>query len=401
MCVECRVWKKSRQLVHRVAPPLIRHVLECVRTDDISVPIAAKELGLSVRRLYQLYSDYLTAYGPGIQGSWIPGVSGGDHAPDWPVDVTTLLRKRLASTPPASYSFAASEALRLCNYGLDRAQVRRWAIANSLAHEKVPRRPHAPVRRWQRSQIGELWQLDATPHRWFPPSDTQLPMLNMLDDCSRVFVGSKIYEREIIMAYLDFLPTAFLDYGLPLQIYVDYHSFFFTQVPETLTTLGQALRFYGVSFRYAPTAQAKGKVEREHQFWQQRLPAFFASEPVSQIQDANTHITALRLHRNQHEQHRELQMTPGEAWSSAEAQKRSVLRPVPLCPWWPYVWSVQTSIRTGADGRVPIGAHSIRLEIPPNSKVILCHHPSGHYSVLAARPKSGTMPVLLFTNRPK
>lgn len=362
---------------------------------------AAKTLGLSRSRIYQLLGDYLVAYGPRTHGGWVPGVSGGDHTSPWPVEVAALLRKRVGSDPPASYSFAASEALRVCGYRLDRAQVRRWAMANGLAHGKVPRRPQAPVRRWQRSQIGELWQLDATPHRWFPPSNTQLPMLNMLDDCSRVFVGSTLYERESILAYLNFLPTAFLDYGLPLELYVDYHSFFFTQVPNALTTLGQALRFYGVSFRYAPTPQAKGKVEREHHFWQQRLPAYFASESVAQLTEANTHITALRLHRNQHETHRELQMTPSKAWEDAKVQHRSVLRSVPRCPWWPYVWSAQTTIRTGPDGRVPIGAHTVRLEVPPGSKVILCHHPAGHHSVLAAPPKPDTKPVLLFSSRPK
>ena len=375
--------------------------MEGVRTGEVSALAAAEVLGLSRNRLYALFSDYLAAYGPGTHRNWAPGVSGGDHAPAWPPAVTALLRKRLGSDPPASYSFAASEALRVCDYRLDRAQVRRWAMANDLAHGKAPCRPQAPVRRWQRSQIGELWQLDATPHRWFPPSDTQLPMLNMLDDCSRVFVGSKLYEREILPAYLDFLPAAFLDYGLPLELYVDFHSFFFTHMPEALTLLGKALRFYGVSLRYAPTPQAKGKVEREHSFWQQRLPAYFASEPVSHLSDANTHITALRLHRNQNETHRELRMTPAKAWAEAEAQNRSTLRRVPPCPWWPYVWSVQTSTRTGLDGRIPIGAHPVRLEIPPRSKVILCHHPSGHYSVLAAPPKPETLPVLLFTNRPK
>jgi len=48
------------------------------------------------------------------------------------------------------------------------------------------------VRRWQRDQIGELWQLDASPHRWFPHSKHSFPMLNLLDDCSRLFTGAKI-----------------------------------------------------------------------------------------------------------------------------------------------------------------------------------------------------------------
>ena len=38
-------------------------------------------------------------------------------------------------------------------------------------------------------------------------------MLNMLDDCSRLFTGSKIYARELLLSYFDFLPVAFLAHG--------------------------------------------------------------------------------------------------------------------------------------------------------------------------------------------
>src|SRR5581483_4277696 len=101
--------------------------------------------------------------------------------------------------------------------------------------------------------IGELWQLDASPHRWFPGSKIAFPMLNMLDDCSRLFTGSKLYERELLLSYFDFLPAAFLAHGRPLQLYVDYHSIFFTHDPDALTQLGWALKFYDISLRYAPT----------------------------------------------------------------------------------------------------------------------------------------------------
>ena len=226
-------------------------------------------------------------------------------------------------------------------------------------------------------------------------------MLNMLDDCSRLFIGSKIYGRELLRSYLDFLPAAFLSYGRPLQIYVDYQAIFFSQNPEALTQLGSALKFYDISFLYAPTPQAKGKIEREHQFWQRRLPPYFASEHLTEIEAANPHVDALRLHRNAHETHRELRMTPQRAWELAKKEKRSVLRPAPCCPWWPYVWSVRTSLKVGFDGRVPIGTQRLRVERPPGTKIILCLHPTGHHSVLAAPPDRNEKPGLLFTNRPK
>ncbi len=40
--------------------------------------------------------------------------------------------------------------------------------------------------------------------------------------------------------------------------------------------IGLRLTFYDVSFVVANTPEAKGKVERIHQVWQDRLPSYFA-----------------------------------------------------------------------------------------------------------------------------
>ena len=111
----------------------------------------------------------------------------------------------------------------------------------------------------------------------------------------RVITGTRLYEAVILPAYLDFLPRAFEIYGLPLALYVDYHSFFFSYVPDALTYLGQALHFYDISFKYAPTPQAKDKVERLHQFWQNRLPTFFAAERIQTLTAANPAVDQGRL----------------------------------------------------------------------------------------------------------
>jgi hypothetical protein len=306
----------------------------------------------------------------------------------------------LSSHPPSSYSFAASEVFRKYEFKVDRAQVRRWAMQNDLAHPLRVAPAPAPVRRWQRSRIGELWQLDATPHLFFPGSSRLSHMINLIDDCSRLLPGSKLYRREVLMAYYDLLPEAFTAYGLPLVLYVDFHSFFFTHTPQALTTLGQALHFYGVTLRYAPTPEAKGKVERQHQFWQNRLPPYFAAEAIQTLEVANQHIHELRLHHNRHEVHREIKMTPQQAWDLALKQKRSALRPRPNCPWWPFVWSLRTSVRVDSQGRVPLGAQSVRIEAPPGIRVVLCHHPSGHHSILTHHPKPNTLPTILFSDLP-
>lgn len=133
--------------------------------------------------------------------------------------------------------------------------MRQWAHVHHVAVTKPAARTRAPVRRWQYGKIGTLWLLDASPHKWLP-SDDPLPLLDMLDDCSRLIKGARLYARENQWSHLDFLPRAFEQCGLTLARYVDFHSFFFTQIPDSLTYLGEALKFYNISFKCASTPQA-------------------------------------------------------------------------------------------------------------------------------------------------
>ena len=181
-----------------------------------SAATAADPLGLGRTRFYELYGDYLRAAARQQAQLWTPGSSGGDHAPVWPSGVEPLLRKRLATQPPAR--FVAPLAM----------PENRRALAT---------RRHAPPR---------------------------VPLLDLLDDCSRVCTGATIYHGEDLLAYFDFLPAAFTEHGLPLQLYVDCHSFFFPRRPDALTQLGAALHFYGVSLRYARTPLGALHLECAH-----------------------------------------------------------------------------------------------------------------------------------------
>ncbi len=336
--------KNYQQLVGRHGGAFIRHVVAGYQRQELSAEQAANELGITPRWLRHLAFAYGRARTQGQGDSWQPGRSGGHRQQLIPSAVSALWRTLLTTQPPASYSFAASEALRRYQFAVDRATVRRWALQQHLVRPARPAGTPAAVRRWQCSQIGALWQLDVSPHAWFGAGTKLLPLFDLLDDCSRVITGTRLYAHENLLAYLDFLPRAFEAYGLPLALYVDYHSFFFSYLPDALTYLGEALHFYDISFKYAPTPQAKGKVERLHQFWQNRLPTFFAAEHIQTLAGANPAVDHLREHHNRAEVHRELQRTPWAAWAAAKREKRSALRPCPRDPWWNYIWSLRTEV---------------------------------------------------------
>lgn len=327
--------------------------------------------------------------------TWSPGLSGGDHHPGWTDEARALLEKLLSSKPPSSYSACASELLRRLALKTDRATVRRWAIANNLAPDTRYKPVPKPVKRWQASAEGAIWQYDATPHRFLPHTQHKQVLLDLLDDATRYNVGTRLYPAETLLAHMDFLSRVFQQHGLPLALYVDYHSIFFTHNPESLTQLGAALHFYGVALRYAPTPQAKGKIERRHDYWQKRLPALLAAEDIREISGANTLLDALLPHVNAHEIHRELGMTPEAARKQARKSKRTVLRRAPACPWWPFVWSVRTRVRVGDDGKVPVGTQRLSIDAPPRTHVIRCLRPNGDIYYLQHAPDPKTKPVIL------
>ena len=346
-------------------------------------------------RFYEIYADYLKACAQGFADTWSPGLSGGDHHPEWPKDVIVLAKKLLSSKPPSSYSATASELHRRLNFKTDRASVRRWASENQLAADTRYKKTSRPIKRWQARDLGALWQYDTSPHSWLPENPGKQALHNLLDDATRYNTGARLYQSETLLAHFDFLPRAFHAHGLPLVLYVDYHSFFFTHTPDAFTQLGAALHFYGIALRYAPTPQAKGKIERRHDYWQKRLPALLAADHLLELEGANRLLDQLLLHVNQHEIHRELGTTPEAARQQALIEKRSVLRPVPACPWWPFVWSHQTRVRVGDDGKVPVGTQRQAIDAPPRSKVVRCLRPDGDIYYLRHAPDPTTKPMVL------
>jgi hypothetical protein len=386
---------EKSQLIKRLPTPIIRHLLASHRKDELSAEEAAQELGLAHTRFYELYAEYLRACAQGRDKTWSPGISGGDHQPAWSVEVRFLLKKLLSSKPPSSYGACASELHRRLDFKTDRASVRRWAIENKLAPDTRYKTPPKPVKRWQARDYGALWQYDASPHAWLPGNPDKQALLDILDDATRYNTGARLYPSETLLAHFDFLTRVFKAHGLPLALYVDFHSFFYTHNPDAFTQLGQALHFYGVHLRYAPTPQAKGKIERRHDYWQKRLPPLLAADRIYELEGANRLLDQLLPHVNQHEIHRELGTTPHAAQTQALAEKRSVLRPVPPCPWWPFVWSQQSRVRVSDDGKVPAGSQRQAIAAPPRSIVIRCLRPDGDIYYLRHAPNPIAKPIVL------
>lgn len=395
----------KQQIKHRLGIAHVRDVLSDFISGTLSRDQVMDELQIGKSRLYELRGSFLAAKAAGMAGEWKPGVSGGDRAEPWPDEVHRFLRRVLSpdgANKRYSYAFAASEAGRLFGWTLDRAQVRHWAVEHGIKIA-VPRpRPPAHARRWQRTNVGELWQLDATPDHFLGRDKPMLHLLDMLDDCSRMQVGCKLFRRECVASYLDLFYTAFLRFGLPLQIYVDKASFFRDDAGH-LTQLGRRLRFYDISFVFANAPESKGKIERLHQIWQDRLPAYCAREGIDEstpLECLNERLADLVDYRNGFEKHRELGRSAQQAWDEALAEGRNKLRTIPNDGWWELVWSEWSKGVIGPRGRLVVDNVLYTTECPNGTRTWVCRHVDGSVSLCLNKPEHGVHPKVVFTTNP-
>lgn len=397
----------KEQIANRLGVAHVRDTVKQFVAGSVTREQAMESLQIGQSRLYDLRTSYLAAKAAGDGETWEPGRSGGNHKPTWPDEEQRFLRRVLSPCGESkrySYAFAASELGRRFGHEVDRGQVRHWAMENGIKVAVPGPRPPAHVRRWQRKAIGELWQLDATPDRFLGRGRPAYQLLDMLDDCSRVQVGCRLYLRECVRSYLDLFYRAFSRYGLPLEIYVDKAGFFRGEKGE-LTQLGRRLKFYDVSFVFANAPESKGKIERIHLVWQDRLPAYFEREGIdidTPLAAINDHVDALVDYRNGFEIHREIGMTPDEAWRKAIQEGRSKLRAIPQDGWWELVWSEWSRTVVGRRGRVSLAdGRFCPTECANGTKVWLCRHIDGTLSIVLNKPEHGVRPSILFSNNPK
>ncbi len=156
-------------------------------------------------------------------------------------------------------------------------------------------------RRERKTHFGQMLQQDGSPHDWF---ETQGPIANwptlmvIVDDAtSRVY--ARFYKAETTEAAMDVLGRWITLHGVPRSLYVDRHSIY--QGNETLagtrepTQFGRAMKELAVELILAKSPQAKGRVERKHRVFQDRLVKELRLRGIRDIEQANVLLETVTL----------------------------------------------------------------------------------------------------------
>jgi len=189
----------------------------------------------------------------------------------------------------------AAEKLDEEGWRVDHETLRRWLWAAGLWCRQRKRSPYRKQRP-RREHFGELVHLDGSHHRWFGAERPQTCLVEMVDDATSKGLA-RMEEEETTVGALTLLLRWVQTYGIPRYLYVDRKNAYVSGREPTvqeqlagrvpLTAVGQVCDRLGIGIIQAHSPQAKGRIERRHGVYQDRLVKELALRGITDIAGAN------------------------------------------------------------------------------------------------------------------
>ncbi len=153
--------------------------------------------------------------------------------------------------------------------------------------------------RKRKTHEGDLVQADGTPFDWF--KDVHMYSIHgFIDDATGKVLGAYMCEHECLLGYLEVLRQMLKNYGIPKCLYPDKFSVFFPAKGQKITIEEQLqgkekpttqfkriIDVLGIDMFAASTSQAKGRIERLWNTFQDRLVTEFKLNKIKRIDEAN------------------------------------------------------------------------------------------------------------------
>jgi hypothetical protein len=303
----------SREEIDRLA--VIRRVVE----RRLSQKKAGELIGLSTRQVRRLCRAYGRS-GPIGLASGKRGMPSNRKLPE-------ELRKRAIAIVRERYhdfgpTLAQEKLVELHEVEASKETVRKWMVAEGIWVTRAARGAKVHQPRQRRSCLGELVQIDGSPHAWFEERGSACTLLVYVDDATGKLQELRFVETESTYDYFAATAAYLGRHGKPVAFYSDKHSIFHmyhqgaTGRARGMTQFGRALAELNIEIICANSPQAKGRVERMNETLQDRLVKELRLRGISTIEAGNAFLPEYmddynrrfaRAPRNAHDAHRPLQ----------------------------------------------------------------------------------------------
>ena len=266
-------------------------VFERVKRDELKQLEAAEICGLSYRQTRRLYQRYREFGDCGL----VHRGRGRPSNRQYPAEFRQAVLRRYQERYPDFGPTLAAEKLGLEGYALDHETLRHWLLKAKLWRKRRKRAKHRSWRE-RRAHFGDLVQMDGSHHRWFEQRAAKSCLMNMVDDATGRSEALMAAE-ETSFAAMELLWQWIERYGIPRALYTDRKSVYVLDQEtreraadsgqEALTQFGRACQQLGIEIIEAYSPEAKGRVERSHGTYQDRLVKELRLAKVETIKGAN------------------------------------------------------------------------------------------------------------------
>jgi len=279
-------------------------ILRQVEARRLGVEAGATALGRSVRTVYRLLGL--------LRAKGIKGLRHGNKGQPSPRRISQAVREQVIQLARSEFADVNDTHLRELLFRRKKLRIGRETLRSLLRADGIGPKRHRRSkkyrsRRERKPAFGFMLQLDASPHDWLEGRGPWLTLVGAIDDATN-FRWARFVQVENSWAYLDLLSQVCLSHGLPLSLYADKHSAFFVNREPTLgeqlrgldpvTQFGRAMDELGIELIRAHSPQAKGRIERQWCFLQDRLVVELRLADVRTIDQANLVLQRVLLDYN-------------------------------------------------------------------------------------------------------
>ena len=272
---------------------LRKSVFDQVQEGQLNLGEASERLGISYRQCRRSYKRYREQGDVGLVHRARGRASSRAYPEAFQQQVLSRYEQRYA--PHHLGPTLASEKLAEDGLAVDHETLRRWLLKAGLWHKQRHRAAYRS-RRPPRARFGELVQMDGSHHHWFGPEREPACLMVMVDDATKQTLAI-MAAQETTEAAMRLLWAWSELHGLPQALYTDRKNVYITEREPTLeeqlaseeprTAFGLASFKLDIHLIAAHSPQAKGRVERRHGVFQDRLLKEIALRGLTSIEEVN------------------------------------------------------------------------------------------------------------------
>ena len=263
---------------------------------QIDKPSIIARLGISSRQFRRIEAKYLT--NKSVSHGLCNKPSNRSLCPNIKSTVLDLYKSKYRGF---NYEHLSDLLLRIDGINISPCTLRQWLLDAKLSLPKR-RKPKKYMRREPKAKFGEMLQLDGTFADFLGNGEMQC-LMHLVDDATGTSLAM-LFEAECTNSALQILYQWCLKYGIPQSIYSDRHSTYKVNerqrltieeelegVTTRLTEFGKVCERLGIRQIFAHSPQAKGRVERKHNLYKDRLIKELRMLGIKTIEAANAYIT--------------------------------------------------------------------------------------------------------------